>query len=765
MFKLTRPLYGGGIRPSQGLMACDIPSNAVPDGSGRPGVEHFVNGQGSLDDVARQLDESNDQLRRQAEEAIVDDAQTRRRCLQLIQHAAEGVFQVSADGTLLLANKALADILGFGSVEALAQEGRPILKQLTGEHDRRQDLSEQLARNGRAIHFETRIERHDEQPIWVSENLRLVPDEQGHALYYEGTLHDITERKQREEARRAMEERYALALRGASDGLWDWDLLKERIFLSHRWTQILGYEEHELSERPEEWFDRVHPDDIERLKAEIDSHLEGLTPHLENQHRLMHRDGTYHWLLCRGMAVHDGNGKPIRLAGSLTDITKQKLAEEQLLHDAFHDALTGLPNRPLITDRIGKAIWRSKRREDYLFAVLSIDLDSFKVINDGLGHLAGDRLLLAIAKRLEDGLRTNDSIARVGGDEFIILLDGLKHDHDAANVAKRLSDALAKPYRLCGQQVFTTPSIGIALSSTGYDRPEDMIRDADTAMFKAKTAGRGKFQVFDRAMHEQAIERLQLEGALRYAIDSRQFIVHYQPIVNLESGLLAGFEALVRWPHPTRGLMHPAQFIPIAEETGLIIGIGKWVLEEACEQLKQWSRKFAEHAPLMMSVNLSGRQLAQPDMIDNARRAIERSQVDATRLKLEITESVLMEHAGAAGKQLQALRELGIGLSIDDFGTGYSSLSYLHRFSLDTLKVDQSFISEIREAGQKPQVVQAIVSLAHNLDMDVVAEGVTSQAQLEAARSLGCEYGQGFYFSPPIPAIQADEMIASQPKW
>ncbi len=573
------------------------------------------------------------------------------------------------------------------------------------------------------------------------------------------------DRARAEGALRESEERYALAARGAKDGLWDWNLKTDEIYFSSRWKSMLGFEENEVGNSPDEWFNRVHPADVAQVKVEIAAHQEGVSPRFENEHRMLHKDGTYRWMLSRGLAVTDADGKAYRMAGSQTDITGRKVAEEQLLHDAFHDALTGLSNRALFIDRLGQSIGRAKRRKDYQFAVLFLDIDRFKVVNDSLGHMVGDQLLISIAQRLEACLRPGDTVARLGGDEFAIFLDDVKDISDVTRVADRIQRELALPFKLSGQEIFTPASIGIALSATGYDRPEDLLRDADTAMYRAKALGKARHEVFDPAMRARAMERLQLETDLRRAIEREEIRLHYQPIVSLEAGGITGFEALVRWAHPQRGLVLPAEFITVAEETGLIIPIGWRVLGEACRQTRVWQERFPASSRLSVSVNLSGKQFMQSDLIQRIGQILQETGLDARCLWLEITESVIMEHAESTVSLLSQLKGLGVQLDIDDFGTGYSSLGYLNRFPVDTLKVDRSFVSRMCVNEENAEIVRTILTLASNLGMDVIAEGVETAEQLEQLRALKCKYGQGYFFFKPVDSEAAEAMLAAQPHW
>ena len=434
--------------------------------------------------------------------------------------------------------------------------------------------------------------------------------------------------------------------------------------------------------------------------------------------------------------------------------------KDHFRHAAFHDSLTGLPNRAMFTELLKAEIESSTRRGEHMFAVLFLDLDRFKNVNDSLGHTHGDLLLVAFAERLERTLRPVDTLARFGGDEFAILLSGMTDATDAVRVAQRIQDELSQPFVLDKNSAFATASIGIALSSTGYDRADDILRDADIAMYRAKENGKARYELFDHGMHARAVSRLQLESDLRQAIEQKEFSVYYQPIVSLATGRLAGFEALVRWNHPRRGLVSPADFIPVAEETGLIVPIGHWVLNEACAQVRQWQIESPSHRKLSLSVNLSARQVAQPNLLDRIKEALEASKLDPHCLKLEITESVVMENAEAAALMFKQLRALGVQLSIDDFGTGYSSLSYLHRFPLNYLKIDRSFVMRLTTDNDNA-IVRTISTLARNLGMEVIAEGIETEEQYQQLKMLGCEYGQGYLFSRPVDHESVVHLLAN----
>jgi diguanylate cyclase (GGDEF)-like protein len=445
------------------------------------------------------------------------------------------------------------------------------------------------------------------------------------------------------------------------------------------------------------------------------------------------------------------------------EIAERKWTQEQLMHNALHDSLTGLPNRNLLIDRLKLLINRVKRQKDHLFAVIFFDLDRFKIINDSLGHMFGDQLLIAIARRLELCVRPTDTVARFGGDEFVILLDGIEDVNDATRVSERIQNEIKLPFNLDGQgDVFTSASIGIALSNLGYDRPEDILRDADAAMYRAKALGKARHQVFDTRMHGHALAMLHLEAELRRAIERKEFIVHYQPILSLLTGTITSVEVLLRWQHPQRGLLYPKEFIPIAEETGMIVQIGEWVLREACNQHKAW--RNAGLSPLSLSVNLSARQFENQDLPELIKEVLEETGVSAENLTLEITESIAMKDIDFTVKTLKELCDMGIKVSIDDFGTGYSSLAYLQSFPINCLKIEQSFVKDILDHSDKAMmIITAIIAMANSLELKVIAEGVEKQEQLELLYSRGCIEVQGNLFSEPASGEDIIKLVKKEP--
>ena len=538
-----------------------------------------------------------------------------------------------------------------------------------------------------------------------------------------------------------------------------------------RWLQvnkvlcdIAGYSENEFKGMTLQAI--THPDDLGDFLARLNEVVDGQIPTHQMEKRYLHKSGHEVWVLVGVSLIRDTESKCLHLIFQIQDITHRKRAEQQLVHEALHDALTGLPNRAWFMEQLQTSLDLIHSQKDRLFAVLFLDLDRFKVINDSIGHMVGDQLLVGIANRLSHCLRPGDKVARLGGDEFTILLDDIRSASEAIDVADRIQEHVSKPFNVGGYETFTTVSIGIALSSPDYKLPEDFLRDADTAMYQAKSLGKARHVIFDKGMHARAMNLLQLEIDLRRAIDRDEFFIEYQPIVELQGGRLTGFEALVRWQHPDRGSVLPDRFIAVAEETGFIVPIGHWVLLQACLQMQRWNDKHSPSSPLSISVNLSGRQFADSNLLEQITQILDVSGLDPRLLKLEITESVVMESVESAAGTLEKLRALGVELSIDDFGTGYSSLSYLHRLPIDTLKIDRSFVSRMAQNNENTEIVRTIIMLAKTLGLGVIAEGVETKEQVELLRELGCKCVQGFLVSKPLDAESTDRLILSSlPQW
>jgi len=556
------------------------------------------------------------------------------------------------------------------------------------------------------------------------------------------------------------EERHALALQGANDGLWDWDVRADKLYFSPRWKAMIGYPEAEIGDAPGEWLGRVHPDDRAGLTQALEGHLTGATQHFESEHRVQHRDSSYRWMLARGIAVRDPNGRATRVVGSQTDVTDRRQAEQRLQHDALHDALTGLPNRVLFLDRLAQSILRAQRQSPAsCAAVLFLDLDRFKLVNDSLGHHVGDRLLVAVARRLESALRPGDTVARLGGDEFTILLDDVCDAREATVIAERVQQTLQDPFHLDGRELVVAASIGIALADPDA-APPDVMRDADVAMYRAKAEGKGRHAVFDARMHELVMRRLDLETDLRHAIEADRIEVAYQPLVQIATGRIVGYEALARWHGPGGEPIDPADFVPIAEETGLIVALGRRVLDRACAEMAEW-RALPGGEGLMLSVNVSHRQLSEPNFPVELETVLAHTGLDPRALRLEVREHDLARDAEATRRTLaHVLETLGVRWQIDDFGTGASSLRLLHRFPGDAVKIFGPLVSGMGHDGGSFEIVKAIVELAHNLGLEVIAEGVETAGQLEHLRVLGCEFAQGYHVAAPLAAPDARALLA-----
>lgn len=585
---------------------------------------------------------------------------------------------------------------------------------------------------------------------------------------------DIQAREEAEQALRESEERYSLAAEGANDGIWDWHIPDEKMVFSERWKNLLGYEGDEIADRPEEWFSRIHAEDRENVHTVLQAHLSGQSTHFESEHRLTDKDGEVHWMLFRGLALRDADGRAVRMCGSMADVTLRKEYEEQLKHQSLHDSLTELPNRALLIDRLSQSLTRAKRDPKYRFALIFMDLDRFKVVNDGLGHVIGDKLLGEIAVKLSQSIRESDTVtrtggstlARFGGDEFVLLLDDLGDYADAVRVAERIQKNIKEPFFIDGNEIYTSASVGIVLSDRGLTSPQEIIRNADTAMYRAKAHGKNRYEIFDPDMHERAIRRLELENDLRKAIDNEELAVYYQPIVCLKTGQIKAFEALVRWTHPERGPISPAEFVPIAEETGLIVPLGQYVMRTACGQVHAWQQQFPHCADLSISVNLSPREFGNAQLVGSIEDTLIRARLNSEFLKVEITESSLMESVDVVAQTLDRIRRIGAQLSIDDFGTGYSSLSHLHRFPMNNLKIDQAFVREMHRSHESMQIIKTIALLAHALGMAIVAEGIEDESHIRVLQEMDCQYGQGFFFSKPVSAERATELLAQQePEW
>lgn len=671
-----------------------------------------------------------------------DDEDRRRDVLACLD---QGVALVDGAGRIVRCNDALVRLLGCRPERALVRS-----------------IADSIPTSSRAELHEAVVDASRHRHVRVVRDLVLtspagdrvlqvdiLPDGSGVMLLW----HDVTERA----ALRRDAERLALAAEGANDGLWSWNLRTHAFYVSARWRAIVGLPPRPGAGSREDWLGRVHPDDVVSLKEALAAHLAGRTEHFEHEHRLRHEDGTYRWCLFRGQAARGADQRAENLAGSLTDITERAAAQKKTRDSAFRDPLTGLGNRNVFVQEVGKRLALFTACHSALFAVLYLDLDRFKVVNDSLGHLVGDELLIAVSRRLERCLRPSDSIARLGGDEFAILLGGLHDDTQANVVAFRIQEALSTSFSIGGREVFTSASIGIACGRPEYTNPEEIMRDADTAMYHAKSQGKARHELFDADMHARSLDRLGLENDLRYAVKNQTLEVHYQPIVLLATAKCAGFEALVRWSRNGK-MVSPADFVPIAEELGLIDELGSFVLRQSCVQFVEWRRRHPSAGLDYITVNVSARQLLQQDFVRLVEQTVEETGITPGDLRLEITETALMGSPRDVAAVLHDLRDFGVRIYLDDFGTGYSSLSHLHSLPVDALKIDRSFVRSLL-LTDRPAIVESIMALARTLNTGVVAEGVESEGEARELERLGCRYAQGFFFSRPLPASSVEQLL------
>jgi diguanylate cyclase (GGDEF)-like protein/PAS domain S-box-containing protein len=563
------------------------------------------------------------------------------------------------------------------------------------------------------------------------------------------------------EALQESEQRYALAVQGANDGLWDWHLEADRIHYSDRWMQMLGFPPGELDATSEAWFGRIHEDDLEEVKRSLAAHVEGRRRTFHAEYRMRHKDGSLRWMLARGLAIRDESGRAFRIAGSQTDISKRKEAELALQHQAWHDAVTGLPNRALLLDRLGRALLR-QRQHRMPFAVIAMGLDNYASIMDSYGHEICEAWTRAVAEELETLRGATDTLARTGRDQFLLLVDNPPDLAAVIRICDAIQERMRRPMIVGGEELFTTASIGVVPSDEHHADAEDYLRDASVAMNRAKSLGGGQHRVFDTPMHRHVVERLQLEKELRKAIDQKQFELRYQPIVSLRTGQVAGFEALLRWLHPRRGLLAPAAFIDTAEAAGLLPAIFDVIFPTILDELRRWQRVHRRSA-LFVNVNLSRSQFLDPKLIERVDAMLGDRPGDRLppgSLGFELTESMMVDDASVLAT-LRALKDRGIRLLLDDFGTGYSSLSNLLSFPIDAIKIDRTFLRDLGSVEDSTEIIRAMVSLAHGMGMEVTVEGIETDDQLRFVTNLGCAFGQGYHFAVPLDPDSASETIAT----
>ena len=700
------------------------------------------------------------QKNQQLEQKLQQVQEREERFRQIADNVREVFFMISAETDEILYISPAYEKVWGRTCESLYEDPQSWLFAIHPEDSFKALATlETQFRTGDEFQEEYRIVRPDGSIRWVSVNAFPIRDKSGKVSRFVGIAEDITQSKLAKLAMLKSEEQFRLTFEMAPIGMAITALNGQFKRVNQALCDALGYKEQELLKLS--FADITYAEDLELHQTQQKALLENKGSDFQIETRYVSRDLRIVDAILKVVIVRDSKGEALHFNNQIVDITERKHMEKQLLHDALHDSLTGLPNRALFTDRLDHELKRAKANPDYVFAVLFLDLDRFKVVNDSAGHLVGDQLLIEISRRLEKSVNFTDTVARLGGDEFTILLENIHNIENAISVAEKIDQALRIPFHLQGYELFTSASIGIALSCEGYEKPDEIMRDADLTMYSAKEQGRARYEIFNSSLHDRAITRLQLETDMRYGIEREEFLIYYQPISCLKTGELAGFEALARWKHPTRGIVSPGEFIPVAEETGTIIPLGTWILNKACQQMQLWQEKYPHKSSMQISVNLSGKQLREPSLLEKIDSILQETGLLGKHLKLEITESSLIENMEVATQTLLEIKSRNIKLSMDDFGTGYSSLSYLHRFPVDFLKIDRSFVQDIQVNKGNYAIVKAIVTLAHVLDMEVIAEGIEDTYQVNQLKLLKCEYGQGYYFAKPLNIQQAEELIVN----
>jgi diguanylate cyclase (GGDEF)-like protein/PAS domain S-box-containing protein len=699
--------------------------------------------------------------RRRVEVALRESEQQFRKSFD---DAAIGMALVGTDGRFLRTNRSLREILGYPEEELLGKT----FQDITHPDDLGADLynfDRILVGEVRTYQIEKRYMHKEGHVVWAHLSVSMAQDEEGEPLYFVSQIQDISERKRAEQKIRDAEQRYRTLVEQIPAVTYI-DPVNDphtSLYTSPQIEQVLGYTPQEW-QNEKLWPKRLHPEDRERILAADERFEAGGEYPFSEEYRLLAKDGSVVWVREEAVLVRNEAGEPLYWQGVFYDLTERKALEERLHYQAFHDPLTDLPNRRLFADHLQGALKRTRRRKGRKSAVLFMDLDNFKVVNDSLGHEVGDHLLVAVGQRLEGCLRREEVVARLGGDEFTLLLENISSAGEAEEVAERIIRELMAPFAIDGHLIFATISIGIALSDTvGLGQGDLLLRAADIALYRAKGKTKACYEVFDRSKDAYALERLELENDLRKAIERDELRLYYQPVISLESTNIAGMEALLRWEHRERGMMSPAEFIPLAEETGLIVPIGLWTLEEACRQAREWQDSYQIDPSPITGVNLSLRQFQHPGLVEDVARVLRETGLEPGNLALEITESVAMQDEDVTISTLEELKSLGVWLVIDDFGTGNSSLSYLtSQFKMDHLKIDGSFIRKFVEDSDDSAIITGLIDFAHAVSLRVIAEGVETAVQLKRLREMGCEFVQGNYMAKPLPSAEASELLADK---
>ena len=672
-----------------------------------------------------------------------------------------GAYRTSADGRQVRANAAWVKMNGYTTEAEMMAAIDQRADAWYVDPQRHVVFMEQMHNQGFVVNFVSEVYRHKtRERIWIRESAHAVRNPDGSIQYYEGTVEDITESYLTQLSLAQSEQRWKLAMDSSGDGVWDWYVQTGVEYFSKRGKEIYGFEEHEIANRADALDDRTHLDDVLQMQRDREDHFNGKTEVYRNEHRILCKDNTWKWVLSRGVVIErDADGKPWRMIGTHSDITERKKSEEQIWRQANFDQLTGLPNRRRLRTRLEEALERSQSHGAKL-AVIFVDLDHFKEVNDTLGHEAGDVLLVEAAHRIQKSVGGMDTVARMGGDEFTVVIN---HVSDTAALEIQLQgilDQMAQAFAIRTEQVFVSASLGVALYPDDATTVEDLFKHADQALYVAKGAGRNRYSFFTPALEEAAQNRLRLAADLRGALAGQEFEVVYQPIIHLATGQVAKAEALLRWHHPQRGLVSPAQFISIAESTGMIIDIGEWVFHQAAAQVAQWQKRY--DSQFQISVNKSPVQFHYRGNQSSWAEQLLAMGLDGKSIAVEITEGVLLESGAAVAQQLAALRAGGCAISLDDFGTGYSSLTYLQRFAIDVIKIDQSFVRNLATRSTDLALCRAIIVMAHELGLTVVAEGVETEEQRDLLIDIGCDYGQGYWFAKPLGAHAFELFMAAR---
>jgi diguanylate cyclase (GGDEF)-like protein/PAS domain S-box-containing protein len=681
-------------------------------------------------------------------------AEAERKFRELFQHSVVGLFQTHPDGHILEVNPLLANLLGYASAaELIASISH--MREVYADPDERALLLAKLASEGRLTNEECQLKRRDGSMFWVEINARVIRGPNGEIQSFEGSVQDITARREAERALQRSEERYRALVEHSQVGVYV--MREDRYqYVNQAFVALIGYDEDELVGM--HWRDIVTDEGRRVIEDRLERRARGETLEADYETILRHKDGRELRVNVSAGSIQLEDGE--YFSGTLRDVTERHRFEVELEHNATHDLLTGLPNRILFERHLSKRLERAHADADFDFAVLFLDLDGFKLVNDSLGHAAGDRLLVAIAERLTRTLDADVLLARYGGDEFTMLPAGPCNPAQAERLAQQLIAALGEPFQFDGHRIYSGASLGIVVGTAAYETAEQVLRDADTAMYRAKAIGKAAYVVFDEGMHEAMRQRFRLETDLRQALERSEFRVHYQPLVDLRSGSIIGCEALVRWQHPSRGLLPPPEFLQAAEETGLIVAVDWWVLEQTCSQLLRWQQRFPAFRHLRANVNVDDRQFAECDIDVAIRRVLERTGLDPACLALEVTETVFRAGRSQAEKTLRDIKRLGVSLVVDDFGTGYSSLDSFAAAPFDALKIDRSFVRDMESNRRHRAIVRTISAFAEDLGLALTAEGVETSAQAELLLAMGCSSAQGYLYAPALPADQMEQALA-----